>query len=143
MARRVQHPDVVYTALEDDAVLLNLETGSYYSLNEVGTAIWQLLDSTASDEDLVDRLTAEYEVERERAQSSVSTFLQELERAQLVVPDREGRATGGERNPGESAEAQAPPAERKPFAQPELLKHDEPLHEVVMNPFDPQLPLAE
>lgn len=32
---------------------------------------------------------------------------------------------------------------KKPFAEPELIKHDEPLHDVVLNPFDPQLPLAE
>ncbi|MBI4526602.1 MAG: hypothetical protein HY695_22610 [Deltaproteobacteria bacterium] len=32
---------------------------------------------------------------------------------------------------------------KKPFVEPELIKHDEPLHDVVINPFDPQLPLAE
>ncbi len=32
---------------------------------------------------------------------------------------------------------------KKPFVEPEVIKHDEPLHEVVINPFDPQLPLAE
>ncbi len=32
---------------------------------------------------------------------------------------------------------------KKRFVEPELIKHDEPLHDVVVNPFDPQLPLAE
>ncbi|MGH9196724.1 MAG: hypothetical protein ACRD1T_13395 [Acidimicrobiia bacterium] len=41
------------------------------------------------------------------------------------------------------ASVEASSAKKKQFIEPELLKHDEPLHEVVMNPFDPQLPLAE
>jgi hypothetical protein len=144
IARQIQHPDVVYTALEDDAVLLNLETASYYSLNEVGTTVWQLLESTENHHDLIERLTAEYDVERERAESSVSDFLQQLEREQLVVrdPEDEARPKAERRNEGSGVDDSGS-AERKPFAEPLVLKHDEPLHEVVMNPFDPQLPLAE
>jgi hypothetical protein len=142
MARQIQHPDVVYTDLVDGAVLLHLETKLYYSLNEVGATIWQLLDSAESREDLVQRLTAEYEVEKGRAESSVSEFILELEREQLVLPDQEGPEAQTERRDEGSAGAETPPA-KKPFARPELIKHDEPLHEVVMNPFDPQLPLAE
>ena len=146
MARQIkQHPDVVYTDLVDGAVLLHLETRTYYSLNEVGAAIWRLLDSAESREDLAQRLTAEYEVEKGQAESSVSEFIQELERDQLVLPDQEGpetQATAEHRHDG-SAGAETPSAKKKPFTKPEVIKHDEPLHEVVMNPFDPQLPLAE
>jgi hypothetical protein len=140
-----QHPEVVYTDLVDGAVLLHLETKLYYSLNEAGAAIWRLLDSTESREDLIQRLTSEYEVEDGRAESSVSEFVQELERNQLVLSDQEGpevQSRAEQRHEG-SAGAETPPAKKKPFAKPELLKHDEPLHGVVMNPFDPQLPLAE
>jgi hypothetical protein len=140
-----QHPDVVYTDLVDGAVLLHLETKLYYSLNEAGTTVWRLLNSTESREDLIQRLTSEYEVEKEQAESSVSEFIQELERNQLVLPDEAGTEvqTIAEHRYDGSAGLETPPAKRKPFAKPELLKHDEPLHGVVMNPFDPQLPLAE
>jgi hypothetical protein len=140
-----QHPEVVYTDLVDGAVLLHLETKLYYSLNEAGTAIWRLLNSTESREDLIQGLTSEYDVEKERAEASVSEFIQELERNQLVLPDQEGpevQTTAEHRYEG-SAGVETSPAKKKPFAKPELLKHDEPLHGVVMNPFDPQLPLAE
>lgn len=145
MTRQIKHPDVVYTDLVDGAVLLHLETRTYYSLNEVGAAIWRLLDSAESREDLIQGLTAEYEVEKGRAESSVSEFIKELERDQLVLPDQGGQevqAMAEHRRDGPTG-AETPPAKKKPFAKPELIKHDEPLHEVVMNPFDPQLPLAE
>lgn len=136
----MKHDEVVYTDLEEGAVLLHLETRFYYSLNEVGQSIWRLLDSAESLEDMLRRLEEEYEVDRQLAEESVSKFLQELEREQLTLPRREA---GSERPHQGSASAPAPSKQKRPFVEPELIKHDEPLHEVVMNPFDPQLPLAE
>ncbi len=140
MVRKEKHPEVVYTSLEDGAVLLHLESKFYYSLNESGEAIWRLLDSAESLEDLVQEVMLEYEVEQGRVKGSISKFLEELEREQLVVPHQGG--TDG--YPDEKhAMAEIPSDKKKPYVEPELLKHDEPLHDVVMNPFDPQLPLAE
>ena len=140
-----RHHEVVHTDLEDGAVLLHLETKFYYSLNEVGQAVWRLLDSAQSFEDLTQKLMAEYEVEEGQAKESVSKFLQELEREQLVFPHQEGGGVCGreEHRREGSATADTSPAKKKAFPEPELIKHDEPLHDVVMNPFDPQLPLAE
>ena len=139
MAWLMKHPEVVYTDLEDGAVLLHLQTRFYYSLNEVGKSIWRMLDTSESADDLVEKLMAEYDVDEGQTKEKMSTFLQELQREQLTVPhDGEvGSQPGG--GIGWTSSSQ----EKKPFAEPELIKHDEPLHEVVMNPFDPQLPLAE
>lgn len=89
MAWLMKHPEVVYTDLEDGAVLLHLETKFYYSLNEVGQAIWRMLDASQSLQDIVQKLMAEYEVEEEKAKESVSRFLGELETEQLVVRPKE------------------------------------------------------
>jgi hypothetical protein len=131
----VRNQEVVCTELEDGAVLLNLETRLYYSLNDVGLEIWRLVDGAEGGPDIGQRLTGRVEVEPERAKETASRFLEELERERLVVP-------------GDPAPSPAPPlgdgsAQRRPFAQPVLVKHDEPLHEVATSPFDPQLPLAE
>lgn len=141
----IKHPEVVYTDLEDGAVLLHLETKFYYSLNEAGQTIWRNLDSSRSVEDMVRRLTTEYDVEEGQAHASVSTLLLELERECLVLRNQAasmGTAMVQERSEGPTGPVM-PFGKRKPFTEPELIKHDEPLHEVVMNPFDPQLPLAE
>src|SRR5690349_18552070 len=44
MERLTTNPEVVCAVLEDGAVLLNLESRTYYSLNGVGLEVWQLLD---------------------------------------------------------------------------------------------------
>ena len=141
MTRVQRHPEVIYTDLVDGAVLLHGETKYFYSLDPVGTTIWRLLDETKTVDGLVSRLVAEYEVSPELARTCVSEFIQHLEQEQLIMPDGIAGAPAGE--PEDIASSDTAPEARKRFDRPELIKHDEPLHAVVMNPFDPQLPLAE
>jgi hypothetical protein len=133
-----RNPEVVATELTEGAVLLNIETGFYYSLNEPGAEIWRRLDAAESANDLAERLRERFEVEPERAAAAATGFVAELEREGLVA-----RSDGAGTVSDSAAAAAAPAGERRPFAEPELIKHDEPLHEVSMSPFDPQLPLAE
>jgi hypothetical protein len=138
MRGRERNREVVATELEEGAVLLNIETGFYYSLNEPGAEIWRGLDAAADPNVLAERLRRRFEVEHARAQTAATAFVAELEREGLVVP-----GDGVEEPMPSPWGMRGPAGERQPFAEPELLKHDEPLHEVSMSPFDPQLPLAE
>jgi coenzyme PQQ synthesis protein D (PqqD) len=140
MARVTQNPEVVVTELEDGAVLLNMQTRLYYSLNDAGLAVWNLVDGSGSPGDLVTKLGETFALDDPAgAEEAISKFLAELEREALVV--------AGERDAPAHSGAEAPttpsPADKRRFAAPELIKHDEPLHEVSTSPFDPQLPLAE
>ncbi len=141
MTRVQRHPEVIYTDLVDGAVLLHGETKFFYSLDPVGTTIWRLLDETHTMDGLVRRLVAEYEVSPELARTCLSEFIGQLEHEQLVTPAGLAGTPAGE--PSDIAPSDTAREARKRFDRPELIKHDEPLHAVVMNPFDPQLPLAE
>ena len=141
MSLPARNPDVVCTELEDGAVLLNMETRLYYSLNESALELWNLVDGRRTAPQIGEALTARCEIEPEAARDIASRFVGELEEERLVVsaPSPEPAAAGGSGAP--------PPAEpggsTRKFVAPELIKHDEPLHEVPSSPFDPQLPLAE
>jgi hypothetical protein len=61
-------PDVVVTGLENkEAVLLHLGTKMYYSLNETGLRIWQILGSNLTIEEISERLQGEFDVTPEKA----------------------------------------------------------------------------
>jgi hypothetical protein len=140
MAWLARSPDVVSTELEDGAVLLNMETRLYYSLNQEGLEIWSLLGSATGPDELARLLTHAFDVDEERAGACVSAFLPELERERLVIASDQAPAEATSEG-GAPAGARGPTG--RPFLEPELVKHDEPLHEVSASPFDPQLPLAE
>jgi Coenzyme PQQ synthesis protein D (PqqD) len=56
-------PEVVFRELGDEAVLLNLRTGSYFGLDAVGARIWRLVEQHGSLARVLDALLAEYDVE--------------------------------------------------------------------------------
>jgi hypothetical protein len=75
--------DVIFRALGTEAVVLNLESGTYFGLNSVGTRIWLLLEQ----HDLggtCERLAAEYDAPRERIESDVLALVDSLEDKGLV-----------------------------------------------------------
>lgn len=77
--------DVAFEVLDGEAVVLNLQTGIYFSLNEVGTRIWQLLEEHERVEPVIEAMLAEYEVEREVLEADVSRLVSELSEKGLLV----------------------------------------------------------
>jgi hypothetical protein len=71
----VASESAVYADLDGEAVLLNVDTGIYYGLDEVGTAIWRVLERGACETEIVERLLEEYDVEPAQLRGDVSTFL--------------------------------------------------------------------
>jgi hypothetical protein len=53
-------PDATFQEVAGEAILIHLQTGVYYSLNDVGTAFWNLLDGTRSIEACAQTIAAEY-----------------------------------------------------------------------------------
>lgn len=71
-------PDLVHAAVADEAVMMSIAHGEYYSLNAVGARIWELLESPMCAEQLCLRLSAEYEIGESACRDELSTFLGEL-----------------------------------------------------------------
>jgi hypothetical protein len=78
--------EALVATLSDGAVLLNLQTKRYFSLNETGTRIWEMVQQSADENAIVSTLLGEYEVEESMARSEVRRILDELIEAQLIVP---------------------------------------------------------
>lgn len=75
---------VIDAKLGDEAVLLNVETGVYFGLDEIGTRIWDLLIAGVTPNEIVTQLLDEYDVEREQLCADVRDFLQALVRKGLA-----------------------------------------------------------
>jgi Coenzyme PQQ synthesis protein D (PqqD) len=80
-----RNPSVSCTELEDGAVLLNLDTKYYYTLNSTGLRIWQIMDESKDPLEIAQRLATEYEVDEEKAKASVVNLMEELEQEGLII----------------------------------------------------------
>ena len=67
------------------AVLLSLEKETYFTLDEVGTRIWEVLQTEKTIQETFELLLAEYEVESEELRSDLVSFLSELLQSGLIV----------------------------------------------------------
>ena len=58
---KLQHsPNATFQVVADEAIVIHLQTGVYYSLNEVGTAFWNMLDGQLTIGECAGRIATEY-----------------------------------------------------------------------------------
>lgn len=74
----------VSATVEGETVVLQLASGTYFSLNEVGDLVWKLLDQPRRVEELCASIVAEYEVDEEQCHADVRALLDEMKKAGLI-----------------------------------------------------------
>lgn len=77
---------VVAAELDNEMVLLNVESGIYFGLDELGTRVWSMLVDGQNDEGIIQQLLDEYDVERDRLATDVADFLESLHAKGLIDP---------------------------------------------------------
>lgn len=80
----VRSPDQVSGDLDGKIVLLSIENGEYYNMNEVGSRIWALLEKPMTVATLVETLLAEFEVTRAQCEQEALAFLEQLRQDKLL-----------------------------------------------------------
>lgn len=68
-----------------EMVILHLDDGLYYSLNEVGACVWQLVQEPRCVDELVDAITAQFDVERDQCLADIQALVVDLAEHQLVT----------------------------------------------------------
>jgi hypothetical protein len=76
--------DVVFRELDGEAVLLNLETGTYFGLDEVGSRIWQFIEQYGSLSTVLDEIVREFDVDRPVAERDLIDLVGQLVSRGLV-----------------------------------------------------------
>jgi hypothetical protein len=82
--RIVASSQQVSSALAGESVILNLQSGTYYGLNEVGSSIWQHIQHPTTVLDLCDAITSEFDVDSNTCEVEVLRLVAEMIDAQLV-----------------------------------------------------------
>jgi len=82
---RVSIPlDVLVSELAGELVILNLNSESYFGLDEVGTRMWKALTTSETIQSAYDGLLAEYEVSEDRLREDLINLLDKLVERGLV-----------------------------------------------------------
>ncbi len=76
--------DQISADLSGEAAILNLKSGIYYGLNEVGARIWSLLKEPKAVDEIKNTLLREFDVEPERCALDLFALLKELSSHGLI-----------------------------------------------------------
>jgi coenzyme PQQ biosynthesis protein PqqD len=68
-------------------ILLDLDDGQYYALDEVSGRIWEMCDGTNSVEAVVAALCQDYDAPEETVAADVAAFLGELVEEKLLLQE--------------------------------------------------------
>lgn len=71
-------PDVLSRNLDGETVLLDLESGTYFGLDAVGTRIWELIGQDQPLSAILEVILDEYDVDEQRAHTDLLELLESL-----------------------------------------------------------------
>jgi hypothetical protein len=127
---RVNTPTVTHETIDGEAVIINLDSGNYYSLMEVGSFIWGLLEQGASTGEVQNMVLETYEGDVADIDRGVQDLLVQLQQENLIVPvDGETAVDLQPSNNGHDKPSFTPPLLHKYSDMQELLLLD-PIHDV-------------
>lgn len=114
---RISPSQVAHQSIDGEVIVIQFETGSYFSLNGSAAELWQMLAKPQS----LGSLCARFAGENGRAETAVRSFIDELLAEKLV----ERLATTPARRAGETP---------IPFAVPVLEKYSDMQHLLLADP---------
>jgi hypothetical protein len=105
MHYRINTPKIIHQVFDTEVVIVNLETGTYYSVRGSGIDLWQAIDAGISSENLGQQFNGTADP------AKIAGFIAELEREQLISSQIEASATNS-----------STLGVRKPFVEPLIEK---------------------
>jgi hypothetical protein len=83
---RVNTPTVTHETIDGEAVIINLDSGNYYSLVEAGSVIWALVDRGASASEVRNLVQQTYQGNATDIDRGVQELLAQLQQENLITP---------------------------------------------------------
>ena len=128
---RINSPPVVLETIDEETIIVNLDTGSYFDLNHSGGRVLQALEAGTGVDVAIDGIADAYGVARELVVAPVETLVAQL-LEEGIISAAQSVSGAGDRPVGD------PPATAKAYEAPALAKYTDmqelllldPVHEV-------------
>jgi hypothetical protein len=133
---RINSPKVIHETIDGETVIVNLDSGNYYSLDSIGAEIWDSVGKGFRVDHIIEDISCRYTGEREEIGRAVRLFVNELLQEALISSLESGAA--GSQAAHETPVISAPADGLPDFNAPTLQKYSDmqdlllldPIHEV-------------
>ncbi len=76
--RYMLDPELLYSKIGNEIVLLTVESGKYFKIDEIGSLIWEYIKKPKSISEIKDYLIQDYNVTEDQCVADISSFLDKL-----------------------------------------------------------------
>lgn len=80
-------PNAIESEIDGDVVLMNIDNNEYYSMDNIGSSIWKMLDEPIRIAEIIDQLLEKYDVSPETCEKDTMKFLNQLLEKQIIAID--------------------------------------------------------
>lgn len=129
---RINQPAVIAEVIDGEAIIVNLDSGAYYSLRDSACAIWELVAQQMTIPQVVQTLATRYAGPQEAIAAGVTALVEQMLAEQIILPAAAESSSGSPALPPNGAgdlPPFQPPALEKFTDMADLLLLD-PIHEV-------------
>lgn len=130
---RINSPPIIHQIVENEVIIINLETGSYYSLRGSGALIWSLLENEVDRSAICSELSHCFQQPIAAIETSVESFFDRLISENLITavvqPGLANRDANGVRS-RVTGEGEYRPPELESFSDLQNLLLLDPIHQV-------------
>ena len=77
--------NVLFQEIDNEYVLLNMETEQYFGLNEIGAKLWHSIAENGDTNTALEQIISAYNVAEDTLRADISRLLTELSNEQLIT----------------------------------------------------------
>jgi Coenzyme PQQ synthesis protein D (PqqD) len=84
---KINAAKIVYDSIDGEVIMINFDTGNYYSLNSTGKDIWSCIERNSSLSELINEISAKYNAEEKTILEDMTKLLADLKQEELILSD--------------------------------------------------------
>ena len=81
---KIDKEKIYWRNIGDEAVILNIDSGIYYTLDKVGKIAWDMITNSKSDDEIIKKIVSAYDVDEKTATRDLKDFLKMLKKEKLI-----------------------------------------------------------
>jgi hypothetical protein len=93
---RINSPKVIHETIDGETVIVNLDSGNYYSIDAIGADIWDAVGKGIAVNHIIEDISSRYNGEQEEIDRAVRLFVNELLQDALISPLEAGDSGAGD-----------------------------------------------
>lgn len=82
---RVNSPRVIFESIDGELIMVHMEKGAYYTTDEVGAVLWEMIEAGHSVDGMCRALETRYEASAREIGSAVLSFIERLIAEELIT----------------------------------------------------------